>query len=333
MRKTGVFGDPQKALDIIVAVSVFGFLLAIWLGCLFLWLLYRSSRLQRVKQRLRLMEHETAKPRTLRLWYDGREATTHVADEPRRLSLMAQLERLPEEAGWSVPPHVLWLGLITVTVLVSAFTFSLARSTMLALSLGAAVLVIFWIYARHRITRRVALFEGQFAQALELAVRSLRAGHPLPGAFRLISEEMGPPVGILFGQICQSQALGMSLEDAVRHAADRYFSPDVKLFAASVIIHLRSGGNLADMMQRLVSVIRDRMRLTRRVRVLTAQTQLSKRVLAALPLLLFILLNILNPKYTELLYTTSLGKTLLAIAAIGVVLGVWTMNRLAVIRY
>ncbi|MGB6909638.1 MAG: type II secretion system F family protein [Methyloceanibacter sp.] len=331
-----MFANPQTQRvlsDIVVAASVFGLLLATWVAGLLLWRIHRSLRLQKVKQRLRLMEQETVKPRTLRLWHEGREVATHVPGHPRRLSLVARLDRLCQEAGWSMPVHVLLPSLISASVLVWGITFILTRSAGIALGFSGAVIVTFWIYLRHRINQRLALFENQFAQAMGLAVRSLRAGHPLGGAFRLISEEMGAPVGGLFGSICQQQALGSSLEDAVRDVTDQYSSSDAKLFAASVVIHLRSGGNLADMMQRLASVIRERRRLSRRVRVLTAQTQLSKRVLIALPLVLFLAMNALNPQYVELLYTTSLGKTLLTIAAIGVVLGVWTMNRLVVIRY
>jgi len=328
-----MFANPQRVLDIMVAASVFGLFLAAWVAGLLLWRIHRSLRVQKVKQRLRFMEQETVKPRTLRLWHEGREVTTDVPGHPRRLSLVARLDRLCQEAGWSMPVHVLLPGLISVIVLVCGITFVVTRSAGIVLGFGGAVIVTFWIYLRHRINRRLTLFENQFTQALELAVRSLRAGHPLGGAFRLISEEIGLPVGGLFGSICQQQALGRSLEEAVRDVADQYSGSDVKLFAASVVIHLRSGGNLADMMQRLASVIRDRKRLSRRIRVLTAQTQLSKRVLVALPLVLFLALNVLNPQYTEPLYTTSIGKTLLTIAAIGVVLGVWTMNRLVVIRY
>ena len=125
----------------------------------------------------------------------------------------------------------------------------------------------------------------------------------------------------------------MSLEAALRQAAAKSTSPDLKLFATSVAIQLRSGGNLASMMEGLSAVIRDRMRLSQRVRVLTAQTQFSKRILAALPLVLFVLLNLINPQYVEPLYATTGGQLLLALAAAGVLLGVYVMNRMAVLRF
>jgi tight adherence protein B len=107
----------------------------------------------------------------------------------------------------------------------------------------------------------------------------------------------------------------------------------MKFFATSVVIQLRSGGNLADMMDRLAFVIRDRMRLARRVRVLTAQTQFSKRILQALPFAIFVILCLINPEYMQPLYTTSTGKTILGAAGAGLLAGTYTMNRLAVLRY
>ena len=139
-------------------------------------------------------------------------------------------------------------------------------------------------------------------------------------------------IGTVFGDISQQQAMGVPLEDALRQAAARSYSEDMRLFATAVSIQLRTGGNLADMMSRLAAVIRDRMRLSQRVRVLTAQTQLSKRILLALPIGVFFLINMLNPQYMSLLYRTDLGRTLLAAAAVGMLVGAYVMNRMARIR-
>jgi tight adherence protein B len=107
----------------------------------------------------------------------------------------------------------------------------------------------------------------------------------------------------------------------------------MKLFAASTVIQLRSGGNLADMMDRLVAVIRDRMRLQRRVRVLTAQTQFSKRVLIAMPFVLIAILMMLKPDYLELMWTTQVGRYMLGAAGIFLIIGSWVMNKIATLKY
>ena len=167
-------------------------------------------------------------------------------------------------------------------------------------------------------------------EALE---RLVRAGHPLVGAFQLIATEVPPPVGGLFAEICQAQEMGLTIERAILEVGRTFNNADVRIFGTSVAIQLRSGGNLADMMDRLAYVIRDRMRLSRRVRVLTAQTQFSKRILAVLPVVVFVVLSSVNPKYMSTMYSTQTGRYLLTIAAVGVLLGIWIMNRISVIRY
>ena len=110
-------------------------------------------------------------------------------------------------------------------------------------------------------------------------------------------------------------------------------SPDFRLFASAMVIQIRSGGNVADLMERLMTVIRTRIKIHRKVRVLTAQTQFSKWILVALPFFLFLLLNIISPEYMRELYTTDLGRVMIAMCVAGLTIGIWMMNRIAVLDY
>jgi len=317
----------------VVIVSAFLLCMCAWAFVVWIWFIRRSSRSQKVGARLGLAEPEGGPTRVLRLWYEGREVTTAVPGQERLPSLVARLREYRNDAGWELPLRSIVLGVTGLTAFVFLLGFVLTGRLLAGVGAAALFLLILWIYLRHTINRRMAAFDGQFVDALELAARSLRAGHPLVGAFRLISEEVPPPVGTLFAGICRQQDLGVGLEDAVQVAASSCGSSDVKLFATSIVIQLRSGGNLADMMERLASVIRDRTRLSRRFQVLTAQTQLSKRILIALPVVLFFVMNAINPKYMEPLYTTPLGQSLLIFAGASLMLGVWAMNRMVVLRY
>ncbi|MGB2937217.1 MAG: type II secretion system F family protein [Phycisphaerae bacterium] len=326
-------GDTHGILDLVLAVCVFGLVLAMWAMAVVAWYGHRASRVRRLKERLGIPKHDAAQERTLRLWHEGREATTTVVRAAHWLSWHDRLNRLCESAGWDVPVRVLVLGVSGAAVLVFAVAVVLTGAISAALVVTVVMIVAFWLYFKHRFNQRLVLFERQFAEALATASRSLRAGHPLVGSFRLIAEEIPAPVGSLFGEICQQQALGMPLESAIERAAEASRSADMKLFATSVVIQLRSGGNLADMMDRLASVIRDRMRLARHVRVLLAQTQLSKRVLLALPFVLFTVLYIIHPGYLVPLYSTALGRIMLMVAVALLLLGILVMNRLVVLRY
>lgn len=324
--------SQAEIIQQVAKISAFGLVFALWMGGVFIWTALRSKRATRVQQRLGLAEAETGEDRVLRLWKEGKEITTTVHGR-ERVSFLRRLEYMFHEANIQTPVPAALLNVLGVAGLFAAVTYVLTSSVVGSIGLAVMVPMLAWGYLKNRVDRQLVKFEGQFVESLELAARSLRAGHPLVGAFQLISVEMGPPVSTIFAEICQLQALGVSLENAIRKAAAASSSPDLKLFATSVVMQVKSGGNLADMMTRLALVMRDRMRLKRRVRVLTAQMTLSKRILLVLPVFLLVLMYILNPQYENLMHTTELGRKLLMLALLGLLLGGWVMNRLSVLRY
>ena len=127
--------------------------------------------------------------------------------------------------------------------------------------------------------------------------------------------------------------MGLKLEEAMERVASTTPSRDVQLFATAVTIQLRSGGNLADVMERLADVIRDRVRIGRRIKVLTAQTQFSKNVLIALPIILFFVLNLVNKDYMAPLITSTPGQLMMGAAIVNLLIGVWVMNKISVLKY
>jgi tight adherence protein B len=324
--------DP---LSILIAASAFGLILSLWLVGVLLWVMRKKKRMNAVAHRLKLVQSAGAKHnalsdeaegRVLRLWRDGREATTVVPGLDGSQGLVAGLERYRIDAGLESPLRSLILGGLGLIAFAATVAYLLTTSVMMTLAAPIAVVILCYIIISQRAARRQAVFERQLVDGLELAARSLRVGHPLVGSFQMIAEEVGAPVGLLFGQICQQQELGIALDEALRSVVTRTHSDDLKLFATSVVIQLRSGGNLADMMERVANVIRERNRLARRVRVLTAQTQMSKRILLALPFFVFVLLNLINPDYMRPLYSTLAGQFVMAVAGIGLLFGWITMN-------
>lgn len=325
--------DPTTIIELIVIVSVFGLVLSVWLVFILLATLRRGLGQEKVKKRLGLGQPEAAGTRVLRLWHDGEEATTTVPGTGKKWSVRQYCEFIKRSAGWKSPAETVLLSVVGLAFLSSAAVALFTASWIAAAGVFVSFVVVFWIYVQHRIARRSALFETQFIEAINMACRSLRAGHPLTGAFRLISDEIPDPVGRTFAEISQHQALGVSLEGALRQAASTSQSPDMKIFATSVIMQLRSGGNLAEMMERVAFVIRDRIRLKRRIRILTAQTQLSKRILIGLPIIIFALLNVMNPAYMRPLYSSTPGQVMLAIGLSGLLVGWWVMNKMARLQY
>jgi tight adherence protein B len=327
---------PETLLMLVVGGAAFVLIACVWGMALVMVGTRRKQREEAIGERLGLVDPlrqgEGGGARALRLWHEGKEATTYVLSAQQE-SMGSRLQRQCRDAGWEAPLKTILLGVAGAMCGALALVLMVTGSVVAGAGAAVAVLMGFRIILNVRVNRRRTLFENQLVDALELAARSLRVGHPLPGAFRLASEEIAAPVGVIFGNMVQQQELGVPLDQAVSDAARESASEDLKLFATAVVIQIRSGGNLADMMERVVAVMRDRMRLTRRVRVLTAQTQFSKQVLLSLPVGMFVVLNVMNAEYMRPLYTTGPGRVIMCSAGAMLCVGAWVMGKLAVIRY
>lgn len=324
--------NRQEILNTILMTAVFVLVFCGWSICVVLWVVQYLRRQRHIRRRLGVGGLEAHKSQALQLWradYETRRRPGRV----RKETLSERLERLRLDAGWKMSPYVVFLGVAAVAALAFAAVFGLGYGTWPGLGAALTVLVLFWSMTKRRLAARLALFERQFVDSLGIAARALRAGHPLVGAFQLVAQEVGEPLARIFGEICQEQALGLDLETSIRRVADTSRNPDLKLFATAVSIQLGSGGNLAELMDTLSTVMRSRIRPHRRVRVMTAQTSMSKRILIGLPILLFVLLNIIATDYMALFYTDWSGRYMLAGTIINVLFGAWLMEKLSVIRY
>jgi tight adherence protein B len=324
--------NVQDLINTILLGSLFVLVFSAWTICVLLWMVQYARRRKQVQKRIGLGDRGIDRSQVLQLWRDERQARPGLV-EVKRETFGERLERLREEAGWKLPAPVMILFAISMAGLVFAATAMLGYGLWLGAALGLVVLMAFRSLTQKRITARLGLFERQFVDSLRIAARALRAGHPLVGAFQSISEEIGEPMGSIFGEICQEQALGLDIQESMRRMANTTRNADLKLFATAVNIQMTTGGNLAELMDSLASVMRSRMKLNRRVRVLTASTQMNKHTLIAVPILLFILLNIMSPEYMEVFYNTWVGRALLAGTVVSVLFGAWLMAKLSVLRY
>jgi tight adherence protein B len=321
--------DSEKIINIIIMVAVFGLFFSLWGICVFLWLAKYLMRLDIVQRRLGVNKKlESKESKVLRLWCDSQKDSLKEKTVKKN-NLKQRLEKLRSEAGWKLSVRMILIRLVALIALAFTIVFLITQEVMFGVVAAGTVFLVSYTFLRKSINNHTALFERQLADALGIASRALRAGHPLIGTFQLISEEIGDPLGSIFSKICQEQTLGLDLKDSIRKVAQTAYNSELKLFATAVAIQFQSGGNLADLMDRLASVIRSRIRLNRRVRVVTAQTQFSKRVLISLPFILFFILSMLHPEYMDPFYETVQGKYLLMSAAMSVLFGAWAMNRLS----
>ena len=194
------------------------------------------------------------------------------------------------------------------------------------LAIGTAFLPM--INLRSKKKKRMAKFEKQLPDALGLVARALRAGHAFSSGMKLASQEFGDPLGAEFEKAQDEINFGLSVADALKNMTRRVDCPDLKFFVVSVILQRETGGNLAEIIESLAHLIRERFKFRGKVRVLTAEGRLSAGILLILPFVLFAGLFLMNPEYVSPLITDPIGIVLLEVSAILMVTGVIFIKRI-----
>jgi tight adherence protein B len=180
--------------------------------------------------------------------------------------------------------------------------------------------------------KRMKKFANQLPDALELIARALRAGHSLASGFQLVSQEMPAPIATEFQRTYEEQNFGVPLEDALKNLGDRVPNVDLGFFITAVAIQRQTGGDLAEILDKLGYVIRERFKLFGQVQALTAEGRLSGYILNALPIIVLAALLKLNPNYVLLLFRDPMGIKMLAIAGFMQVLGAIAIHKIVNIR-
>ena len=172
------------------------------------------------------------------------------------------------------------------------------------------------LYLMKRRSSRIKKFEEQFPEALDLLSRALRAGHAFQTSLGMVADEVAEPVGPEFKKTFDQQNFGMPLKECLFELADRVPLLDVRFFATAVTIQRETGGNLAEILDNLAYVVRERFKILRQVRVHTAHGRFTGYVLLALPAVLGIVLSYLSPDHMNTLFTEEMGKNMLMGAAV-----------------
>jgi tight adherence protein B len=197
---------------------------------------------------------------------------------------------------------------------------------------SAVLLSIPSLYVDVKRRIRVKRFISHFPDALEMFARSLRAGHSFTGAIQLVCQEMPDPIGPEFRKVFDEQTRGIPLRQALVGMTDRVDSLDVKFFTTAVLIQRDTGGNLAEIIDKISYVIRERFRVQGQLKVFTAQARMSGTVLALLPVGVALLIGMMNPEYLRPLWVTKAGRIMIAVAVIMQLLGMLAIRRIIRIK-
>ncbi len=245
---------------------------------------------------------------------------------------LPSLQKLIVQADVHIKPSTLF-GIGTVLGIIGASLSWLAGvKPYLAPLLGIVMLLVPFVWLLTKRALRLRTFAGQLPDALELVARALRAGHSLAAGMHVVAEEMPKPVADEFLRVYEEQNLGIPVEDALKGMCDRVPNLDLRFFVTSVLIQRQTGGDLAEILDKIGYVIRERFRILGQVKALTAEGRLSGVILIALPFGLFLMMLHIKPDYVEKLWTHELGIKMSVYALIMQLLGAVVIRKIVNIK-
>ncbi|MEZ6107179.1 MAG: type II secretion system F family protein [Pirellulaceae bacterium] len=255
---------------------------------------------------------------------------------PTRLELSVaryiNIRKLVEQAGLKVSPHKIILASLALGFASAMAWQFVGVLRVAAIPIGLAFGCLPLMYVLFMRKKRLKKFGAQLPEALDLIARALRAGHSLPAGFHLAAEQIGEPLGPEFGRCYDEQNLGLPLDEALGELTDRVPNVDLRFFATAVIIQRQTGGDLAEILDKISKLIRERFQIWGQIQALTGEGRLSGIVLMVLPPALFLVMLRINYDYIMKLFEDPLGHKMLAAAIILQVLGGLAIRKIVNIK-
>jgi len=250
----------------------------------------------KVNRRLQLLEKGGNREQVLEQL--RKEMTQHMKSQS--IPLYSILAAKAQRANIAfTPPQIILLmaGVSVMAFFGLTMMTEVAPPTRAVVAVGMGVGGVFmWISGKAN--KRMALFEEQLPEAVELMVRSLRVGHPFSSAVQIVARELPDPLGTEMGVISDEAAYGRDMGETLKAMAERLDMQDLRFLAVAVTIQQTSGGNLAEILDGLAKVIRSRFRLFRRVKAITSEAKWSGKLLSAFPILALIVINLIQPGWS-----------------------------------
>ncbi len=256
---------------------------------------------------------------------------------PRLLSWLnvdKSLEGLLDQAGSSWTSGQVLLSMLVAGLVAFNLCWYMAppqiRQIGFPIALGAAILPI--LYLKRRKTTRVYAFEGQFPDALQFIARAMRAGHAFSVSLEMLHKEFAEPLSGEFRRAFEEQNLGLPIDTALEKLARRMPMLDVQFFVAAVILQKRTGGNLAEILDKLSTLIRERFKLRGQIRSISAHGRLSSAVLTCIPISVGVLMYFVNPDHMKFFVEDEMGRLMAGLAVAFVILGYVVMRQIVKIE-
>jgi len=251
----------------------------------------------------------------------------------RSQNLLRPVTLLLEQSGTRMSLGAFVLVTATFGVIAAAVVMRVASEPLMALGAGILAARIPTSVLRLQRTRRIQKFEEQFPEGLALISRALKAGHTFTTGLAMVAEEMPQPIGPEFKLLYDQQNYGMPIGDALKEFARRVPLLDARFFVTAVLIQRESGGNLSEILDNIANVIRDRFRVKRQIRVVSAHARMTGWVLVCIPPALALILSIINPEHFKTLTGSSLGMKMIWAAIAMQTIGTLIIRKMIRLEY
>jgi tight adherence protein B len=249
-----------------------------------------------------------------------------------KIPLMHKIDLFLIQSGSKSPLGVFVL-FSCLLVFVGYFISMVYISSVLISGIIAAALgVLPFLYIDLKKMRRMEKFQRQLPEAMDMIARSLKAGHSFSGGLGMIKEEFDDPISTEFSKVLDELNFGVGIPEALKNLALRVDCPDLKFFVVSVIVQRESGGNLAEILENISRLIRERFKLYGHIRTLAAEGKISAYVLIALPFLFISLIYFVNRAYLKMLIDDPLGRQMAVGAILLMIVGIFIMRKMIQIK-
>jgi tight adherence protein B len=224
-----------------------------------------------------------------------------------------KLEARIAQASMDMPVSMLLVS--SVGLAIAGFVVAYLCISILAFQILAACALGYVPYGMisFKRARRIAAFNAGLPEAIDMMGRALRAGHSMVASISTVAEQSEEPVRTEFREVFKQQNFGLPLRDALNQMLDHVPSQDLKVLVTGILVQKETGGNLAEILDRTASVIRERLRIQGEIRTHTAQGRLTGWILCSLPVVMLLMINFINPGYSDVLMNTSMGHLLIYI--------------------
>lgn len=247
-----------------------------------------------------------------------------------KLNVDEALNNLIEQAGvrWTSGQVVLGCLLAALVSFNICWYMAPPQIREVAFLIAGVASTIPILYLRRKRSKRIWAFEAQFPDALQFVSRAMRAGHAFSVSLEMLHKEFSDPLGGEFRRTFEEQNLGLPIDAALEKLARRMPMLDVRFFVAAVVLQKRTGGNLAEILDKLATLIRERFKLRGQIRTISAQGRMSSLVLTAIPIVVGVMLYFVNPSHMQFFVEEEMGRWMAMLAAGFVIAGYLIMRQI-----